>query len=562
MRKYFLIIFVLINSLFTYSQDTKLFDLARNDLKDLKNSFLTKKSDFENENKKLQEIINSLNSNPSEQFNKTIKLKKDMDSIYNKRKIFKDYYLTKNVPDTLLENSFPAIKDYKFLNELNNENVKEALPEKKIYYLFGDNDLISEQDLISNKEVNQVFSKVIDEKSKSNLGKFEIPAVGQLIPIYKKGSENIYAAFEEVNLTIKEGAIEDIRVTLIDKKKGLKFYFENHLSASLLRYTLNSKFFYINNSFVTSINPDKAYKNDELFNDIYICLKDVLRYYPNSGNNYVPDDQNLIFPVPSKIEKQDTSKIGVYELVQDTSLQNTVEFRTYTDFLGLFNNSPNGLVQIQGKADFYLNPFRVARKTFVKHFYFFKKITPYVNFSKLDDANRGLDLLSSVSLTDTIYSIKTPLQIIEKSYLELGVNLNIFSAKFFKEMPFKINLYFPLRYNATSVFKDKSDNTNFKLVTYGLGTCLEFKRFSNFGFNYSIEYTNSESINKYENIINPSQFFILKNEAEIFYYPGESKNQSIFTRFRTFYNSEDNRDSFFQFQFGYRFTIGAGRVKM
>jgi hypothetical protein len=336
----------------------------------------------------------------------------------------------------------------------------------------------------------------------------------------------------------------------------LKYYFENRFPISLLRNTRNGKYNYLHCSFITSINPNNSYNSEENKENSYITLKDVLQYYPNSGNNFVPDDQNLILPVPNK-ENEDTVNRRVYQLVQDTSLQNTVELRTYTDFLGLFGSSPNGVVQIEGKAEFFISPFVFSNHSF----FLIKKISPYVNCTKIDDTNRGLTLVPSPIIGNTTSTIKRPLEILEKSYLEMGFLLNITSFKFTKETPFKTNLYFPLRYNATFVNNIQTDNQNLKMVGYGLGLNLEFKRFSNFGFNYYLEFTRYNPINQSEIIINPDKFWVFRNEAELFYYPGKSKNQSVFTRFRTFYNKSDDKDSFFQFQFGYRFSIGAGNVK-
>lgn len=569
--------------------------LAKADLKPLYETFVSKNDSLQKEKTKLTALTEQLSTDQAVQFQKTRNLKLVLDSLYNKRTTLAAFYAEKKVATDSLSAFFPEQVD--FVPQENSPQVTKMLEEKTIYFLFGDNELIKEKELIKDKEINKIFSKVLSADSQSNLGKFEIPALGQPIPVYlecrdektceskkstqaqideckkkctacKKNigrdghSKNWFKelCFEEVNITIKEGAFEDIRVTLIDKKTNEKYYFENRLSASMLRNTRNGRNFFLYNSFVTSIDNDKGYNHNELNNGCYISLKDVLQYYPNSGNNYVPDDQNLIFPMTNK-PTQDKNTRSVYNLVQNTSLQNTVELRTYTDFLGLFNEGPNGVIQIEGRAEFFVNPFRFSKKGPFKSFYWFKKMTPYVNYAKIDDTNRGLELKDSIRTNDTISMVKHPLEIIEKSFLELGMNVNVASFKFIKEMPFNCNLYIPIRYNTTALYNDKEDNTNLKMVSYGLGVNLEFKKFSNFGLNFSTEFANYNPINRSDKVINPDKFWISRNEVEVFYYPGQSKNQSIFTRFRTFYNSNDDEDSFFQFQFGYRFSIGTGRVK-
>ena len=71
---------------------------------------------------------------------------------------------------------------------------------------------------------------------------------------------------------------------------------------------------------------------------------------------------------PINNPNQDSNSRSVYQLVQNTSLQNTVELRTYTDFLGLFNESPNGVVQIEGRAEFFCESFPVGQTGILPNF--------------------------------------------------------------------------------------------------------------------------------------------------------------------------------------------------
>ena len=324
-----------------------------------------------------------------------------LDALYKKRVTLVGFYTDKKVDKDSLTAFFPEQADFVFQEDA--QDTPKALENKTTYFLFADNNMIKEKELFNNTEVNKIFSKVLSEDSQSNLGRFEIPAIAQPIPVYikceeksdcenrfrfkekelnrmkiraaeflqitasiqqiekaikaesdpkritqlqrdleskqnelstksvlhaaddekfKKNEEDIKRciescddchkntginknrsrqwykdlSFEEVNVTIKEGAFEDIRVVLIDKTTNEKYYFENKLSSSMLRYTRNAKDFYLHCSFVTSIDNNKAYNHNKYNESCYISLKDVLQYYPNSGNNYVPDDQNLVFP--------------------------------------------------------------------------------------------------------------------------------------------------------------------------------------------------------------------------------------------------------------------------
>ena len=154
--------------------------------------------------------------------------------------------------------------------------------------------------------------------------------------------------------------------------------------------------------------------------------------------------------------------------------------------------------------------------------------------------------------------------ILEKSYLKMGLNLSVASFKFTKEFPFDLNFYSTARYQITDVLNKDSVQVNYKSFGIGGGLALEFKRYNNFGFIYSADFTkyNASSFNVIEGLVNPNHFWVFKNEAEVYYFPSETKQQAIFMRLRTFNNStQNNNEAFYQLQFGYRFSIGVSKVK-
>ena len=73
---------------------------------------------------------------------------------------------------------------------------------------------------------------------------------------------------------------------------------------------------------------------------------------------------------------------------------------------------------------------------------------------------------------------------------------------------------------------------------------------------------NQDSYNNIEGIIEPDDFWVFRNEAEVSYYPASSKNNAIFVRLKIFDDLDSEEGSnFFQFQFGYKFTVGVQKVK-
>ncbi|MBC8643825.1 hypothetical protein H9W95_06620 [Flavobacterium lindanitolerans] len=146
--------------------------------------------------------------------------------------------------------------------------------------------------------------------------------------------------------------------------------------------------------------------------------------------------------------------------------------------------------------------------------------------------------------------IGRPLEIIEKSYLDMGAVLDVFSFSFIKESPFNINLYYALRYQIATIDRENEENLNFKTLGHAAGVRFEFKRFNNFGFNFSPEFAYYNHMNKIDFMENPKNIWVFRNEAEIFYYQGESKKQSVFLRLRTFMDVSDSEDSFFNCSLG------------
>lgn len=563
MKHLITLVFILFCSL-SYAQNAP-FEEAKQELKELYSKFTNKQLEHNKEKKKLEDKIAAYDYDIKDETLKTQQLKEVLDSIYIKQLVVKDKYLLKGVPGDSLTAYFPVQKNYT-LTEKSLVPKKKDEGEKEVYIMYGDGKIVEENVFKGDKRAEEVFKDIFSIKSETCLGSLEIPGDKQKIQLYTNKFAPVkdsskYVCFKEVKFSIRGGTIHDIRVYATNQDKSQQYLFENKIPISLLNYTQNADKNYLFLKIVSSLNtdtiPDISKKTGTPANLYTIKLTDVLVYLPNPGNNFVPED--IEFTLPTKDEgAKDALKQSrrVYKVNQDTNLQSIMEMRTYTDFLGLFDDSANGIVQIEGNADFFIAPYQSIR-AFPSNF--FRKISPYVHYSRLDEDNRGLTLANG----DTIGHFRIPrrLEIIEKSYLDMGLILDIFSFSPRKDYPFNINLFGSLRYQIATIEQEDEENVNFK--TYGLGGGLrfEFRRFNNFGFTLTPEFTFYNHLNRYEFLNNPDNFWVLRNEAEIYYYPGETKSQSIFLRLRTFWDTDDGEDSFFQLQFGYRFSIGLGSVK-
>jgi hypothetical protein len=458
------------------------------------------------------------------------------------------------------------------------EATKEEKPtEPKVMLHFGDDKVISEMDILfNNKTYDNIFKEVLKSDSKTYLGDLVIPQDRQKIHLHKKVKKDttikkvlvkrIFTKndfkkikidstifrdvfFKSVKIHAKHGLIQDIKI-LVEDENGNILLFENDVPITLLRFSRVASNNYM--LYRHTISNNKNSVIDTSFVGSSIRLADVLMYINNPGENYVPDELQLNYPIVKDGKRDNAESSVIYEMRQDNSLENVLNLRTYTDFLGLFGDSPNGLIQIEGKADFYVMPFNF----FNSRDYFLPKISPYINYARIDENERNLSVVDS--------SFTNNLDILQKTYLHMGIDLDIWNTRLRKEFPFDITLYGTARYNVSNLKETDSTSVDFRSLALGGGLRINVKRFNNFGLTLKSEMTklDTNEFNDYNFVKNPGDFWVFRNEAEIFYHPAGDESQSIFLRLNTFNNaSSGNNEAFFQLQFGYRFSVGLNKVK-
>lgn len=561
MKKILLITLLLYNTATIWAQDnTK--KLAKDDLTKLCNEFVLKQKEFKIQDSIFKSFTTKISTNTTDNDFAKLKEQKDkarflhiqLDSIYDLTVSYTAFYKSKFTE----KKDQDEIQNYCNLKHQKIDAIKEEKEEMKTFLYFGKEKVIAENDgIFKDKTANLIFNDILETKSEAYLGDFIIPQKGQKINStrsrYGKESQNFF--FKNIKIHIVEGSLQDIQLFVTDEKNN-ELLFENRTPISLLRAI--ELFPRVTFYFKTAIssNKDSALNSDD-YKDYGIKLSDVLLYTPNPGDNYVPEDLTLEFPIKTDGVPDNINNSVKYKVNQNTSLQNVVELRTYTDFLGLFGDAANGIVQLEGKANFFIAPFNLPNRSV----YLFKKVTPFVHFSKIEKDVRNLNL---IPINVTSSTIKTPLEILEKSYLRMGFDLSVLNFKITKEFPFDFNFYTTAKYQIADLLDKDSVQVNYKSLGLGAGLALEFKRYNNFGFIYSAEITNynTNSFNEIEGILNPDRFWVFKNEAEVYYFPNRTKEQAIFLRFKTFNNStKHNNEAFYQLQFGYRFAIGVSKLK-
>ncbi|UMQ44012.1 DUF4047 domain-containing protein [Chryseobacterium sp. Y16C] len=556
---------------------------VQKEIDSLKEKYNQSKTKIHTLEKEFEILKGELTATVSEDLN--IKIKNTQEKIQEEKKSFKNTYQLVESYKNVLENTKKKNKDtvdiFAFFKEEDKscfpEAVKSEKMETKTYLYFGENKII-DQDLFANKkstETELLKSLLLNVGKESYLGDITIPKAGQKFLFYNSGMDicpNQSYSFQKLKVEIKDGYFSDIVVYVADDS-GDVHVFTNQVGLSILFYSQygSRRFMYylysVRKEDFTNKNLANRY-TDEAMEDLLIKVTDVMGYSYKIGNHYIPQDLAIELPQDDVEGKKTNSKSGAtYQIKQDTYLEKIVELRAYTDFLALFGQSQNGLAQIEGKAKFYLfpYPFRFfGSKRVMGQLEVIPSVSPFVNYSKFDDKSKYVNL-------NTIADYR--FELVEKRFLTMGLHLETLKWQH-KNSPVSISLYGIVDYNLTQTnlgTEEQPDEVTIKALKYGGGIHVNVKRFNNFGFNYKFEYSgfnyldfNGEAKLEDENKKSklPSWIPVVKHEAEIFYHPNGNPNQAIFTRLIT-YNDAGNsyNQAFYQFQFGYKFSIGSRTVK-
>lgn len=543
--------------------------------------------------KKAEEVFTKMNDNFKEEYTKYERFSKEFQSFKNDISLNTLNTITekldakkteiqssKKILDSIRENAL-AYQIF-FINEkkINKDSIdkwildiKKYSPqtitddtpkETQVYTYFG-KDKVIDNDILKNKTGTEaeIFKDVLGNKGEeSYLGDISIPKDGQEFKFYKcdgTATDSTFK-FKKLDVEICDGYFNDIIVHLEDKDGNTHVY-TNQIGVSILFYDHRGrrKLMYYKYSIKKNATTNtKDNYTDERLKDLYIKLTDIMGYSYKIGNHYIP--HNLALELPNKYTDNSQSN-ATYQIKQETHLEKILELRTYTDFLALFGDSNNGLVQIEGKAKFYLfpYPFRfLGSKKTLGQIEFLSSISPYVNYSKFDANSR---YINPVQDELGIYQINQNFDLIEKRFLTMALEGEILKWQH-KNAPVKLSLYGLINYNISEMnigTDEQEDIKNIKATAYGGGLHLSTKRFNNFGFDYKIELSwfDYKNFNTYDNIALPNKIPVFRNEAEIFYHPNGNPNQAIFTRLITYnYMGSENNQAFYQFQFGYKFAIG------
>ncbi|WP_306350070.1 hypothetical protein [Flavobacterium sp. '19STA2R22 D10 B1'] len=223
--------------------------------------------------------------------------------------------------------------------------------------------------------------------------------------------------------------------------------------------------------------------------DLKFNLNELVEYKvaaENDNEDYSPQNAVIIL----------TPENNIIELKKEKTA-NAFSARIFTDLMGLNEDQPNGLVQIEvsKKLNLYTNRFQVFSA--FSNWGFLTTITPILTFSKIEEKDRNYILdgnaVNTTQLVDgrANFYIK-PIEVLKYQNFNFGVLLNVFKLNITNyKTNFQIN--YSLNYGrlsvADSVFIENGGivalpsklKTNISTIKHTLGIAMELKPNPDFG---------------------------------------------------------------------------------
>ena len=410
--------------------------------------------------------------------------------------------------------------DTKQINEiiklLKTEDIKRNDSLRKVVATkFGQSKITSAQ---FNETINNLNSNLEELLNKEIANLMSVFGTNSLNNIKSQLKDENLIFVEEIGIEIYEGVIADLKVKLTDGS-----IFANKTGISLTR--------------IRKYGPRKLFEING--NNRYIYLKDVLTYSSYPGKSYLPEDISLI------IEKDEERK----ELNINNDLKSYLDFRIYTDFLGLIDEASNGIVNFEASSKIYISP-SPLRGLFKWDYHFFKDVKPYVSYSRFDNDNKSIK--SSVNTNDpnNRFEIDDKLDLLQNAFVKVGAEFNILQIKGEKEFPFSIHFPFRLELNMSET-EIMDERISINSHVYGTGINASLRRFNNFGLNLGFSFDWISPRFSSEKIIEVKNFKTLGFDSELFFYGNKEKSSAIFLRLSTRrLNGQDK--NFSMIQVGYK----------
>lgn len=333
---------------------------------------------------------------------------------------------------------------------------------------------------------------------------------------------------DSVEISITEGVINHVRVVL---KNDLRI-FETESTIPLLDFHIRA----------AGVRLQNVIDGGEFIN-----LNEVLMYLQKHNGSTIPDDAHVVLRY-NKFERG-------RNLYESVDLNSNIEFKIFSDLLGMFGQASNGLVQTELSSRFPFFNIYFTRGSFGGTS-FLSYMEPSFKYSRFDDKFSSVPI--SASQTPYIISSVEQLRMNQQSFINLGLKVNYLKLNY---RSLFIEFNFGFTYDFVNVLppqtQEKQLSNMFGLYGEWRGGIFKSK---NFGLTYSFQYL-AQRINVTQLQVDTNQTAIyIKPNLMLYYNPKGNASNRIFLRFQAMTDAE-SLDSFSTLQLGYTSKLSISSLK-
>lgn len=427
-----------------------------------------------------------------------------------------------------------------------------------------------------------VIREFLDDKNRSQI-------IGPKPADASKSADTPHFTVERVKIEFNSGYIENFEVVV--RLKG-NFFCSADNSESNIK---NEKFISFRNNY-----PFGYSRKSDLYRLMFSRLYPVLnKYDPDYDCLYkhafiyvsdVLDKAYLEYMVDRRDFSPGDTVVSINPALEPMvtlmkpSFNQLIEAKLYTDFLGIDDDKPNGLIQTEIDKTFSLQTFRTKlgpRGRFF-NFGYLEEITPSVTWSKIEQNNRTLfvnSLERTVNNSTTVENYASTLDIRRFEWFSAGMDLNIITL----DMPcfkstFRINGGFRNGLTNSAVNKVSVSETggiSFVRDSVNIFTVpswrvypqlqLDIRPDERFGLRFQVEPTYfTSNTNRYKQVASNEEYqYYLFSEATRLYWAFEmmgylhlapnasNRTGKFYGRFRINHQHKQMNTNFYQLQVGY-----------
>lgn len=301
--------------------------------------------------------------------------------------------------------------------------------------------------------------------------------------------------------------------------------------------------------------------NSKSNGNIYFLLSNLLAYFP-----VLESDKEDYSPVNSVVILNNTNTFQELKKIKRSKI---LSVKAYTDFIGVQDDQPNGLIQIEASRKFNLTTKKNGNKNIYMGWVHF--IEPKLTISKIEENNNSLFLTSDnidedfLKLNQKVFNVEA-IDLLKYQNTAFDLDMNLYKINFpniKSNIQFNINVGL-LRTSVTdsiivsemAVNKSNSLNSlNLSSLRVGESIMLEIKPDNRYGFNLGFDLKIYSSLNTDYIVGISTSSLIYSFWADAFLKTGI--NNTLFFRYKLSYSPYSSIPdySFTQIQLGYLLDI-------